>query len=374
MIRLSVCLLAAFSLSLGCAGSGRKAAAPAPTLTRTVHLEGVGAPRWDVGVPGRLDHFAYDPATHRLFVAALENGSLEVLDLETGQRVKSIGGLQHPQGIATARSIGCAVLACEDGSVHVYDTRSLDEKKTITLGQGADNVRYDAEADAIYITYGTVEGGAIAVFNPRTWEKLREIHYKCRPESFQLDPRGTRVFANLPGGTRATQDGVVAVADRTTGKTKAEIALKGRARNFPMAFDAAHERLFVVTRRPAKLIAIDTRSNAVLTEADCAEDSDDLFYDATSDHVLVIGGGFRPDMQDVPVTTGVATSQGARRDETGAIDVFAVGEGGELTRVSVTGTAPHARTGLFVPERRALYIAVPPLEGRTPEVREYKLD
>jgi len=86
-----------------------------------------GAPRSDAGVPGRLDHFSYDPATHRLFVAALENGSLEVLDLNTGQRVKSIPGLSQPQGIAIGPPTGCAAVACGgDGLVRVYDTRTLE--------------------------------------------------------------------------------------------------------------------------------------------------------------------------------------------------------------------------------------------------------
>ena len=354
------------TLLLGCADPGQRDRALAPTLTRTIALEGVGAPRRDVGVPGRIDHLVYDPATKRLFVAALENGSLEVLDLEKGERVKSIGGLGHPQGIAIARSVGCAVVACGDGQVHVYDTRTLEETKTVTLGKGADNVRYDAQADAVYVTYRGTEGGAIGALNPRTWEKVREILFKSRPESFQLDPNGVRIFANLPEGIRATKDGVVAVADRTTGRIEAEIQLRGRARNFPMAFDAAHERLFVACRRPAKLIVIDTRKNAVITEADCTDDSDDLFYDAHTNRVLVIGGGFRPDLQDAPAA-------GASPDETGAIDVFAVGEHGELTKVAVTRIPPHTRTGLFVPDRRAIYVAVPPREGRDAEIREYRV-
>lgn len=357
---------------IGCANPGQRDGTLAPCLTRTIALEGVGAPHRDVGVPGRIDHLAYDPAIRRLFVAALENGSLEVLDLEKGERVKSIGGLGHPQGIAIARSVSCVVVACGDGQAHVYDTRTLEETKTIMLGRGADNVRYDAPADAVYVTYGSTEGGAIAVLDPHTWETLREIPFKSRPESFQLDPNGVRIFANLPEGIRATKDGAVAVADRNTGKVEAEIKLPDRARNFPMAFDAAHERLFIACRRPARLIVIDTRKNAVIAEADCTDDSDDLFYDAQTNRVLVIGGGFRPDLQEPPPTTAAA-SPGTPPDETGAIDVFSVGAHGELKKIASTRTAPHARTGLLVPERRAIYLAVPPRERRDSEVREYNV-
>lgn len=363
-----IAVLLMLTLLSGCADAGRRKGTLAPTLRRTFVLHGVGAPRRDVGVPGRIDHCAYDAATGRLFVAALENGSLEVLDLNQGVRVESIGGLGHPQGIAVVPTSQCAVVACADGLVIVYDTRTLAERARLNLGRGADNVRCDAVAHVVYVTYGDTSAGAIAALDPTTWEKRRDIAFRSRPESFQLEPNGARVFANLPEGIRATKDGVVAVADRNAGQIATEIPLTGRARNFPMAFDAAHERLFVVCRRPPKLIVIDTRRNAVIGEADCSEDSDDAFYDAKTNRVLVIGGGFRPDMQE-PATSRPSGAM----DETGAIDVFVVGRRGELTRAAVTHSAPHARTGLFVPDRRALYIAVPPRDGRDAEIREYRV-
>lgn len=352
------------ALLTGCAGLG----GAAPTLQRTFVLEGVGAPRQDVGVPGRIDHCAYDPATERLFVAALENGSVEVLDLKRGTRVRSITGLGHPQGAAVVPQAGCVVVGCGDGKVFAYDTRTLVERAQLDLGRGADNVRCDAAANLVYVTYGNVQGGAIAVIDPTSWTKQRDIAFRSRPESFQLAPRDARLFANIPDGLRAMKDGAVAIVDRTTGQTTAEVALAGRARNYPMAFDADHERLFIVSRRPAKLIMIDTRSKQVLASADCSEDSDDLFYDARTGRILVIGGGFRPDFQDPG-----ASRPSTPADEMGAIDVFVVTDARTLERVGQTPTAPHARTGLFVPQRRMLYLAVPPHGARPPEIREYRV-
>jgi len=208
----------------------------------------------------------------------------------------------------------------------------------------------------------------VAVLDPRTWQKVREIPFTSRPESFQLEPAGKRLFANLPAGVRAVKDGAVAVADRDSGKIEAEIPLKGIARNFPMAFDAEHERLFVASRWPARLIEIDTRRNVVLGQAACTDDSDDLFYDAKTRRVMVIGGGFRPDLQDAS-----QISTASPPGEMGAIDVYAVGPKGELTRIVTAHTGIHARTGLFVPARRALYVAVPQRDGRDPEIREYRV-
>src|SRR5579885_2751078 len=74
----------------------------APVLARTFPLEGVGGPADRTGIPGRIDHMAYDPATRRLFIACVANGSLEVIDLESGTRAGTVSGLRGPQGAAVA--------------------------------------------------------------------------------------------------------------------------------------------------------------------------------------------------------------------------------------------------------------------------------
>lgn len=370
-MRATVWLVAVAAVVTGCAEL-RQAGEHEPrvTLARTFALTGVRTTRPGVGVPGRIDHMAYDPVTKRLFVAALENGTLEVLDLEHGRRVRSIVGLNRPQGAAVVPTWGCVAVACGgDGMLHVYNTRSLNEEKVIKVGPDADNVRYDAKSDTVLVTCGNTNNGAIAILEPRTWTRVREIRFGSRPESFQLDPKGVRVFANLPKGIRAVQDGTVAVANRSNSQVEARIPLTARARNFPMSFDAAHERLFVATRRPARLIVIDTRRNMVVGEAPCTDDSDDLFYDARTDSVLVIGGGFRPDLQE-PGSASACSPPG----EMGGLDVFKVGPAGQLRRVSTTPTVWHARTGLFVPVRRAIYVAVPFCGQREAEIREYRVE
>ena len=364
-----IVVLFAASFVVGCARPDRGVSGMAPVLTRTIVLPGVNNSRPTANVRGRIDHLRYDPATDRLFIAALENGSLEVVDLAKGERIHSIGGLVQPQGVEIAAAEGRAAVACGgDGVVHVYDTRTLEETAAIQVGRGSDNVRYDSNAHEIYATYGNKNGGGIAVIDARKWEKVRDIPLRSRPESFQLDPNGPRIFANMPGGLRAVNDGTVAIIDRKTGEVVMEIPLPQRARNYPMAFDPEHERLFIASRRPPRLILVDTRNNALVGEAVCMDDSDDLFYDARTGRVLVIGGGFRPDFEDTPPEPG-----GAHRDETGALDVFTVGDDGTMIKVASTPTVHHARTGLFVPERRAIYLAVPTLEGRDSEIREYRV-
>ena len=51
------------------------------------------------GVEGRIDHFSVDVPNQRLFVAALENGSVEIRDIRRGERAAEIKGLEEPQGV-----------------------------------------------------------------------------------------------------------------------------------------------------------------------------------------------------------------------------------------------------------------------------------
>lgn len=55
-------------------------------------------------VEGRIDHLAFDAATQRLFVAALGNNTVEVLDLKSGTHVKSLTGIICGRRVSTDRS------------------------------------------------------------------------------------------------------------------------------------------------------------------------------------------------------------------------------------------------------------------------------
>lgn len=112
MKALAVAILSPLLLA-GCISLNPRGASPTgPALARTSVLPEVTVRRTNAGVPGRIDHMAYDPATRRLFAAAGENGSLEVVDLETGQRLRSFMGLPRPQGAALVPPASCAAVAC----------------------------------------------------------------------------------------------------------------------------------------------------------------------------------------------------------------------------------------------------------------------
>src|ERR1043166_3038723 len=50
-------------------------------------------------VEGRIDHMAVDLKGQRLFVAALGNNTVEVVDVREGKHAHSLTGLHEPQGV-----------------------------------------------------------------------------------------------------------------------------------------------------------------------------------------------------------------------------------------------------------------------------------
>src|SRR6266511_1322050 len=104
------------------------------------------------GVNGRFDHFAVDVKGRRLFVAALGNNTLEVLDLGAVKHVRSLTGLHKPTGVlflAEANQIGVA--NGDDGSFKRFDAASYAWLNDLRSVDDADNVRFDPAAKSIYV-------------------------------------------------------------------------------------------------------------------------------------------------------------------------------------------------------------------------------
>lgn len=310
-----------------------------PIATTLSAQEPVLAPARTFALPevhGRIDHLVYDAKTQRLFVAALGNGSLEVVDLQQGKRTAGVGGLPEPQGVALLPAVGLVAVACGgDGSLRLFDCATLAAKGTVDVGADADNVRLSADGATLLVGEGD---GSLASVDTKTLRLIGKAKLPGHPESFQL--HGSRAFVNVPG---ARPPAVIAV-DLEQQKAVATWALEDAA-NYPMALDAARKRLLVACRQPARLCVLDVDSGKVLSRCECVGDADDVFVDGKTGRVMVIGGG-------------------------GSVDVFTVGKDDRCERIASIATAAGARTGLWVPELRRLFVAVPRRGEQQAEVRE----
>jgi DNA-binding beta-propeller fold protein YncE len=233
-------------------------------------------------VEGRIDHLAIDRQEQRLFIAALGNNTLEILDLAAGKWLHTVPGLREPQGVLFLPEMNqLYVTNGGSGDCIVVDGTSFTPTHTIDFGGDADNLRYDPTAHAVYVGYGN---GAIGGVDVRTLQRLPDSQLAGHPESFQLEQAGSRLFVNLPEANQ------IAVVDRQTHTVLSTWPPQEAHANFPVALDEAHHRLFVGFRQPARLMVFDTEISKVVADLDSVSDADDIFYDPLRKRIYVIGG------------------------------------------------------------------------------------
>src|SRR3954469_11496802 len=275
-------------------------------------------------VIGRIDHLAIDLKRQWLSVAELGNDSVGVIDVANRKLISTMRGFKEPQGIAYEPSTDTLYIAnAGDGSVRLMRADDFTLLGRIDLGDDADNFRIDPQHGQVLVGYGK---GSLAVIDPKTHAKLADIPLRAHPESFQIEPSGARAFVNVPDA------GLIQVIDLAKGQAIGAFPTQGHHANFPMALDSAAHRILIVFRSPPRLLVLSDADGSAVADLTTCGDADDLFVDARRHRVYVICGA-------------------------GAVDVFE-DNAGVYQRIGQVGTAPGARTGLFVPELDRLFVAV----------------
>ena len=323
-------------------------------------------------VEGRIDHFAFDSRRNRLWVAGLENHSVEVLDLAKKRRVAEITGLTEPQGLAYAPGKDTVFVASRgDGTLRSFDAQTLKPGPWVDLGRNSDNVRFDAWTQTIYVGSGgepgagtltaldlkamlSTEKGGIAApprspadllsTPPRQADWRAQIAFPSHPESFQIS--GDTIFVNVPDEHLVNV--IQSAGDRMEVVKSWPVPAQ---KNFAMVADVAvHNRIFVIARKPALLLTYDATSGALLGQTPCVGDCDDAYFDAAVNRLLLIGG------------------------EEGAVDVFDATPGKLPRHLERVPTGAHARTGYFVPSLGLLAVAVPHIGAQKAKILLFRVN
>jgi DNA-binding beta-propeller fold protein YncE len=311
-------LLAALLAPAPRAGAGDEAPPPPLKVVARIPLP---------GVKGRIDHMAVDGAGGRLFLACIENDTVEVVDLKARERVQTLEGIGGAAGVAWLPGPKrLAASSGRDGTLLLFEgDKELKKVGSVALGEDADNVRPDPDGKRVWVGSGD---GALSAVDGERKERVLQVPLPGHPEAFELDPSGPRVFVNVPTA------GKVVVVDREKKAIVKEIPLEGAARNFPLALDAARRRLFVGCRKPARVLVLDTETGATAASLEGPGDVDDLFLDDAKGRLYASGGD-------------------------GTVAVFERGEGDRWRALAPVKTAPGARTSLWVTAMRTLFVAAP---------------
>jgi DNA-binding beta-propeller fold protein YncE len=297
---------------------------------------------------GDFDHFAIDLQGHRLFLTAEENSQVDVFDTDTNKLIHTITGLKAPHSIVYRGDLQRIFVVDGDAAeIKVYDGPTYQLIGHVKLSEDADSMVYDPFTQYMYVVNGGRAAHTpysfISVVDTYNSEKIADIKIDAnRVEAMAIERTGSRLFANI------TASNAVGVLDREKRTLLATWSISSEAeQNVPLAYDEINQRLFVVTRKPAKLIVLDSNSGKVVASLPCVGLADDAVYDPGHQRIYVAGDQF--------------------------VDVFQQQDADHYT---LLGRAPggfRAKTGILVPDLERYYLAVPHHENKDAEVRVFKV-
>ncbi len=291
-------------------------------------------------VKGRIDHMALNPRSRVLYIAALGNNTVEVVNLEKGSLIHSIEGIKEPQGLAyLPEQDEIAVASGGTGDCLFFNANTFRKLATIHLAGDADNVRYDTAKKKLYVGYGN---GGIAIIDVVAHQQIGDVKLPGHPESFQIDKKNNKIYVNVPGDHSIVSIDLKQLRISDIWKTNTYSG------NFPMALDTSSNLIFVGFRHPAVLVAYNALNGDEVSSHELVGDVDDLFFYPKKQEIIASGGG-------------------------GSLNIFKIERNKILNKNADIPTRKGARTSLLLPSLQIFILAVRAGGDKNAVVAIYKI-
>jgi DNA-binding beta-propeller fold protein YncE len=288
-------------------------------------------------VQGRFDHIEVDVEGKRLFVAGVESGSVEVLDLGAGKWMRSIPGFKGPTEMCYVPELNkLFVVSRDDGMVRVFRGDSLELIDSLKLELGANRAFYDPASQYLYVGYGGKLAGfsysRIGIIDARSNKLLGDmIDQELQSSQILMDNGTRRIFAAVP------EHGRIDVFDAKDRQLVLTWATGGEAGD--IALDQTHHRLFVATRNPPQMmIVFDSDSGQEVASLPAEGRMNGVYYDARNKRIYVTCG------RDLP---------------SGFVFVYQQKDPDHYDLVGKVPSGPGAGTSLWLAQSNRFYVAVP---------------
>jgi len=287
-------------------------------------------------VKGRIDHMDVDVRGKRLFVAGLENGSLEVVDLAAGKWSKSIPGFKKTQGVAYIPSLNKVFVASgDDGMLRVFRGDSLELLDSIKLEPGPNRVTYDPRTKILYVGYGGKDAGKdygeVGIIDAKTDKSVGDIKVEAHPAELLLDKSGKTLYVFVSSVSK--------IQDVDTKKREVVSTWPlSSQRNGDGAFDEKTHRLFIGTRTPPQMIVIDSNSGKEVASLPTVEGMDGVYFNTAQKRVYVSGG---------------------RDNDVGYVFAYQQKDADHYESIGKIATRPGAGTSFWSPELNRFYVGAP---------------
>ncbi len=332
-----------------------------------MHMSGILGLVETIPLPGDgyMDHLAADVKGQRLFISGEAAKSLIAVDLRAGKVIHETKGLSAmPKKPFYLPETDEVWMTLTDSTVVAISGTTYEVTKIVKLSgysdpnRGADNAAYDPAAHLIYAGIEVFEdfGGSgqhgstdasIDIVDTRSAKLVGSIKLPGGdPAGITIEPSGKRLYVTM--GDIVEGDSHVAVVDLEKRAVVAQWPITGGPVPHTAGLDAAHHRLFVGSRtiahtgniggghqhEPGKLVVMDTETGKVVQALDSVGGADDLQYDAATGRIYFVG-------------------------TTGTVAVFKELDPDHFQLLGKVPTGAISKTGLWVPELKRFYSAVP---------------
>ena len=286
------------------------------------------------GYVGDWEHFAPDIKGNRLFVIAEDHQTVEVLNIQTGERIHTISGFGQPHDLVYLPGPNSIIVTegdAESGAVELVSGSTYKILDKIKLPTDVDGGVYNPVNKYYYVDSGgqgpDAKTHVLSIIDTEKFKLVGEITLPgTKSEAMAIDKAGAKLYINL----RAPDE--VGVIDLKSRELIARWPIPEAKNENALVLDEPHRRLFSASHTPAKLFVFDIDTGKVIASLPCAENSDDMGYDPVRKRIYVTGDG--------------STSVIEQRDADHYVSVAEV------------PTGYRAKTSIFVQELNRLYIAV----------------
>ena len=283
------------------------------------------------GFTGDFDHFGLDLKGNRLFLASEDQKTVEVFNLRTGARVHSIEGFTHPLTMAYLPESDRLIVTEGDlDALELVDCKTYKIINTLKLSKAVDHGVLNPVNKYFYVESGASPDGkthSLSIVDTKSFKLVGEIPGLSGDsnEGMVIDHAGKTLYVNLTGSDE------VGVIDLDTRQIVAKWSLPDAHVAHAIALDESNHRLFTATRRPPQFIVFNTDTGKVVTSLPCVGVNSDMSVDSARKRIYVTGSD--------------------------TASVFEQRDSDHYEHISEVPTAYRAKSSIFVPELKRLYIA-----------------
>ena len=279
-----------------------------------------------------------DTTGQRLFLAAEDNHTVEVIDLKNNKPLVSLPDFNEPKWIVYRPELNRLYVSTGgDGKVAVLDATTYKPIKSFSFKEKCNNLRFDTAFQQLYVGIGKTFG-SIGIIDVKLDKIINEIPVADFPKQFELD--GNSIYVNVP-----TKNSIQ-VIDRIAMKVVASWPVTESTENVPMALDKLHHRLFVACE-PGKFIVFNTETGKSLANLTISKNADGIYLDTKRSLIYISCGE-------------------------GYIEVIQQKDADNYLSVDKIETVKGAGTSLFSATFNKLFLAVPQTETNPAELRVYE--